>query len=189
MAMKENQHVKPIIDVIAGTVTFQTKGYADDLVLHMNKLHPDIVKRAALVGFAQVRVVDAAAVELTDEDGNVIPAEDRIATKRENMARLIAHYETGTDQWTLRVGMGGGKSITIEAIAEIKGVTYEQAQEWVADYATKGKDDKGKAFKDQKACLAYLRKGERVARKVEEIRAKRTPAPKVDADKALDELK
>lgn len=180
-AMKENQHVQPIIADDFSTVTFRTRGHPD-LVLHMDKLHADIIRRAAAVGFAQVRIVDAAAVGLTDAEGNIIPEATRIAMKHENMAALIEHYETGTAEWS-RVGSGGGgKSITIEAIAAIKGMEYDQVEAEVADFAAK------KYEGDTKKALAFLRTGARVAAKIEELRKARMPAPKVDADAALDEL-
>lgn len=180
--MKDNQHVKPVIDVAAGTVTFAVKGH-DDLVLHMDKLHPDIVKRAALVGMAQVRIVDAAAVGMTDDEGNIIPEDDRIALKHSRMAALVEHYETGTAEWS-RVGTGGGgRSITVEALARVVFAgDYERAESAVADYAAKKFDG------DTKKALAHFREGKRVMDAMAAIRAERTGPAKVDADAALDEL-
>lgn len=187
--MKENQQVRPVIADDFSKVTFEIRG-REALVLDMGKLHPDILRRAAAVGMAQVRIVDAAAVSMTDDDGNILPEEVRIDTKRANMARLIEHYESGTAEWTLQSGGGGGnRSITIEAIAAVRGIDYEAAKAEVAKYAENGKDDKGKAFGgDTKKALAYLRKGARVAAKIDEIRAARMPKPVIDADAALNEL-
>lgn len=179
--MKDNQHVRPVIDVTAGTVTFEVKG-RDALVLHADKLHPDILKRAALVGMAQVRIVDAAAVGMADDEGNIIPEADRLGMKYKRMADLIAHYESGTQEWS-RVGNGGGgRSITIEAIARVRGVEYDVAKDEVAIFAAEKYDG------DTKAALAFLRTGARVSAAIEAIRKERMPAPKVDADAALDEL-
>ncbi len=181
MAMKENQHVQPVIDIAAGTVTFNVKDRTP-LVLHADKLHPDIKLRAALVGMAQVRIVDAAAVPAADADGNIIPEAKRLDLKHANMAELIEHYETGTAEWS-RVGQGGGgKSLTIEAIARVQSKTYEQVEADVAEFAKK------KHAGDTKKALAFLRTGERVMKAMEAIRAERTPAAKVDADAALDEM-
>lgn len=189
MALKENQHVQPVIDVEAGTVTFLTKGMPDQ-VLDINKCHPNIIKRAALVGMAQVRIVDRAAVGMADDDGNIIPEDERIRMKHERMGVAIAHYESGIDQWKLNVsGVGGGKSITIEAIAQVQGIDYDTAKANVEKFAETGKDGKGRAFGgDTKKALAFLRTGARVSAAMEEIRKKRLPAPKVDADAALAEL-
>lgn len=181
--MKENQHVKPVVDVEAGTVTFQVKGH-NDIILDIAKLHPDIVKRAALAGMAQVRIVDAAAVGMADDEGNIIPEADRIALKYTRMEELVNHYHTGTSEWS-RKGTGGGGfgSITVEAIARVLGMEYAEAEIEVSKYAEK------KFGGDTKKALAHFRQGSRVAKAMQEIRAERAPAPKLDADAALDELK
>lgn len=179
--MKENQHVQPVIADDFSSVVFNVKG-RQSLTLDLTKLHPDIIRRAAAVGMAQVRIVDAAAVPAADEDGNIIPEARRLDMKRERMAALIEHYETGTAEWSRMGTGGGGKSITVEAIASLKGIEYDQAEAYVADFAAK------KYEGDTKKALAFLRQGERVAAKIEEIRKSRMPAPKVDADAALDEL-
>lgn len=179
--MKDNQHVKPIIDIEAGTVTFQIKGM-DDLVFNISKVHPNLVKRAALVGFAQVRIVDSAAIPMTRKDGSIIPEAERIATKRENMEELIEHYESGTELWSRVSEGGGGKSITVEAIARVKGMTYEEAEAEVAAFAEK------KYEGDTKKALAFLRQGARVMAAMDAIKAERTKPAVVDADAALDEL-
>lgn len=180
--MKENQHVKPVIDVEAGQVHFEVKGMAT-LTLNMTALHADVVKRAAMVGMAQVRIVDAAAIPAADDDGNIIPEAVRLAMKHEKMAALIAHYESGTAEWSrVSAGGGGGKSITIEAISAIQGKPYDDVKADVAAFAEK------KYGGDTKKALAFLRTGSRVAEKIEEIRKSRLPAPKVDADEALAEL-
>ena len=180
--LKENQHVKPVIDAAAGTVTFAVKGH-DAMVLDMARLHPDIIRRAALVGMAQVRIVDAAAVGMTDDEGNIIPEDERIALKASRMAALIEHYHTGTAEWS-RVGTGGGgKSITVEAIARVMyDGDYEKAEASVAEYAAK------KFEGNTKKALAHLRDGKRVQEAIAAIRAERATAPKVDADEALAEL-
>ena len=178
--MKENQHVQPVVDVEQGTVTFRVKGHSD-IVLDMGKLHPSIVKRAAMVGMAQVRIVDAAAVGVADDDGNILPVADRIAMKHANMAALVDHYQTGTEEWSRVGGGGGGRSITIEAIARVKGCDYDSAKAMVERHAATMKVDTKKA-------LANLRQARAVAEAINAIRAERAPAAKVDADAALAEL-
>lgn len=179
--MKENQSVMPIIADDFSTVTMRVRG-KPDIVLDMTKLHPSIIRRAACAGMAQVRIVDAAAVPAADKDGNIIPAEERLTLKHERMAALVAHYMTGTDQWSRVSEGGGGKSITVEAIARVKGWTYEQAEAEVEKMADKNHGG------DTKKALAFLRGGKAVSEAMAAIRAERAPAPKVDADKALAEL-
>ena len=103
--MKVNQQVKPIINMESGTVTFEVKGHSP-IVLHMDKVHPDNVRRAGFVGMAQVRIVDAAAIGRVDEAGNIIPEAQRTSTKHERMSKLVAHYESGSPEWNVK-GEGG----------------------------------------------------------------------------------
>ena len=181
-ALKENQHVQPVVDTENGTVTFRTRGMPD-LVLHWNKLHPKVQMRAGLAGMAQVRIVDAAAVGVADrKTGAIIPEGERIELKHERMARLVAHYESGTEDWSRVSEGGGGRSITVEAIARVKGMTYEVAEaecERIADLHHGG---------DTKKALAFLRGAGAVQKEMAVIRAERTKAPVLDADKALEEL-
>lgn len=181
--MKENQHVKPIIDLEANKVSFEVLGHST-LTLDLSKVHPDNVKRAALVGFAQVRVVDAAAVGMEDDEGNIIPAAERIAMKHARMKALIEHLESGTAEWSRRgTGDGSGaRSITIEAIAQVKGWTYEVALAEVDKYAA------AKFGGKRKDCLSHMRKAADVGVAILAIRAARMPTPKIDADNALAEL-
>lgn len=180
--MKENQSVKPVVNVDAGTVTFEVKGMSP-LVLEMSRLHPDIIKRAALVGMAQVRIVDAAAVGRADEDGNLIPEGDRLQTKYDRMAALIEHYHSGTAEWSRRAEGGGGRvALALEALAELKGMSVEKAEEGLKDFAAK------KFNNDTKEALKYLAQGERMQKKILEIRTRRAGAGKVDADQALSEI-
>lgn len=103
--MKENQSVKPIINMEAGIVTFEVKGHPA-IVLHLDKVHPDNIRRAGFVGMAQTRIVDAAAIGRTDDKGNIIPEADRIATKHARMLKLVEHYESGSPEWNVK-GEGG----------------------------------------------------------------------------------
>lgn len=118
--MKSNQQVEPIIADDFSSVTFKVEGHPD-LVLDMNKLSPEIVRRAACVGMAQVRIVDAAAIGAADKAGNIIPKDERIAKKHAQMAALIAHYESGTTEWS-RVKTAGPKGgFLFEALCKLYG--------------------------------------------------------------------
>jgi hypothetical protein len=181
--MKENQHVQPVVNLESNTVTFRVKGH-NDIVLDVTRLHPDILRRAAMVGMAQVRIVDAAAVGMTDDEGNILGEEERIQMKYDRMEALVLHYHTGTSEWSRR-GTGGegfGKSLTIEAVARVKGIDYEAAKEMIAKYAEK------KFGGDTKKTLAKLREGAEVAKAMLEIKAERLPKAKADADEMLEEM-
>lgn len=181
--MKTNQHVKPIINVDAGTVVFNVKGHGD-ITLDIAKLHPDIVRRAALAGMAQVRIVDAAAIGMEDDDGNIIPEADRIAMKHAAMLELVEHYHTGTSEWS-RKSSGGGvgaRSITIEALAKTMSCDYDTAKAQVVKRAEA-------AFGgDTKKALAKLRESATIQKAILALRAERMPAAKVNADTELDAL-
>lgn len=180
--MRENQQVQPMISDDFQRVEFMIADGAEPLVLHMDRLHPDIIRRAAAVGMAQVRIVDAAAVSRANDDGELKTKEEILAEKRSKMADLIAHYETGTEEWSrVRTGGGGGKSLTVEAIARVKGVTYETALEWVDKHAEKTGIDRKKA-------LAKLREARAVADAMRQIRDERAPKPKADSNALLEEL-
>lgn len=118
--MKENQTVKPIIADDFSAVSFEVRGL-DTLTLTMSKLHPDIIRRAACVGMAQVRIVDAAAIPAARKDGTIIPADERTAMKHAAMARLIEHYETGTDKWSRVSEAGPTGGYLFEALCEMYG--------------------------------------------------------------------
>lgn len=124
------------------------------------------------------RFVDSAA--LSKDTSNGAPASPR--EKWEAMKELVDFYHEGGEIWA-RTGTGEGqKSITVEAIAKVKGLTFEQAEAEVTAFAAKRYEG------DTKKALAFLRTGERVMAAMDEIRKARMPAAKVDADQALAEL-
>lgn len=190
--MRENQHVQPIIDETKGTVTFKFAFGQPDYVFDINKCDPSIIARAALAGMAQVRLVDRAAVSMTDDEGNIIPEAERVNIKRSRIVELGDHYMTGSTEWSIAGSGGGGRSITIEAIARVKETDYDTAKAYVEQFASVKRrmpDGKEMSFGgDVKKALAYLRTGKAVSEAIAQIRAERMPAAKLDADAALAEL-
>jgi len=151
------------------------------------KAHEDCRKRAEVHGWIQ-RLSDRAAKPRDTETGRPATPQD----KYDAIAELVAHYMSGTGDWSMSGQGGGGKSITIEAIARLRGVDYATAEEFVAKYASakrKMPDGTEMSFGgDTKAALAFLRDGKRVQEAIAAIRAERAPKAKVDADEALEEL-
>lgn len=184
--MKANQQVQPIINELTNTITFAIGDGGEALVLDMSKVHPAIIARAALVGMAQVRIVDAAAVGAADKDGTIRTPAERMALKRQRMAALIAHYESGSDQWSIRAT--GGTSapdvgITMEAVSNVMG--------WaMSDTAAKLDKLAEKRGVERRKLLADLATDEKVAAEMDRIRAeRRAKAPKkVDAVALLSEI-
>ncbi len=178
--MKDNQQIKPVVSEDFSKVTFEMRGMAD-LVLDMSKLHPDIIKRAACVGMAQVRIIDAAAVSRADADGNVRSAGEMLTLKRERMEALVAHYTTGTSEWSQKRAAGGGGT------KDTSGITLQAMLRVWPD-----KDCEGLAFKletkrgiSRKEAYAEFAKTKEVAAAIAAIKAERAT---VSADDLLDEM-
>jgi len=160
----------------AGLITVTVLG-AGIVTFDPSKVHASNRIHAEFHGWKQ-RLSDAAAMSRDTDSGKPATPGDKEAAIRE----LADFYMTGAAEWS-RVGTGGGgKSLTIEAIAAIKGVTYEVAEAEVVKFAT------AKYEGDTKKALAFLRTGAKVSAAMDEIRKARMPAPKVDADEALAEL-
>jgi hypothetical protein len=160
----------------SGAIRFDVLG-AGSVTFDPTKADPSNRTYAETHGWVQ-RISDAAAISRDPETGKPASPADKLAA----MQTLVDHYESGSEEWS-RVGQGGGgKSLTIEAIARIKGMAYDVAEAECAKFA------EAKFGGDSKKALAYLRTGERVAREMEAMRRERAPAPKIDADKALDEI-
>lgn len=120
--MKPNQIVGYTIE--GDIITFNVKGQTL-LTLDVTKVHPDNQRRAMFGGLAQVRVVDMAAVDRADKDGNLLHEDVRTRMKWERMKRCIEHLESGAPVWRI-----GGKekvdvadhTLTVRAIAQVKGL-------------------------------------------------------------------
>lgn len=175
--MKTNQMVEPTIAEDFSSVSFAVRGLAT-LTLDMGKLHGDIVRRAACVGMAQVRIVDAAAVSRTDKNGKLRTADEMIALKHERMSALIAHYETGTAEWSrVREASGARGGYLFEALCEM----YEgkQTPEQVREFLD--------ALSDKEQ--AALRDDDTVAPVIAKIKKARSEGqPKVDTGSLLGKL-
>jgi hypothetical protein len=178
--MKDNQQIKPVVSDDLTKVTFEIRG-ADSLVLDMTKLHPDIIRRAACVGMAQVRIIDAAAVGRDDGAGGVRSASEMLTLKRERMAALVSHYMTGTDEWNRKRAAGGG------ATKDTSGITLQAMRRVWPD-----KDCEGLALKletkrgiTRKEAYAEFAKTKEVAAAIAAIKAERAT---VSADDLLDEM-
>lgn len=168
--MKENQSVKPVIDMAQGSVVFEVRNHTP-LRLDMAKVHEDNVKRAAFVGMAQVRIVDAAAVPVQDSKGNLRTPAQRDELKYNRMKALIDHYESGSALWSPKAQAIGPVDKS-ELIREaLKRLNVPEAK--IADM--------------DKAKLAFLATGKAVATMMLTIASERVVAV-VDADAELDAL-
>lgn len=177
--MKENQSVKPIIEMDKDQIVFEVRNKTP-LILHMDKVHVDNIKRAAFVGMAQVRIVDAAAVGMADKDGRIISATERQDMKYNRMKALIEHYESGTPEWSRKgVGAPDKSAIILRALAQVRGAEVAE----VLDLATKYAEAKHAG--DLKKALRVLAQDPKVAQAVTAIE---TAGARLDADSELDEF-
>lgn len=177
--MKSNQQIDPVVDVQAGTVTIAIADGLPPIVFEASKCAPSIMARAALVGMAQVRLIDAAAIGMTDKKtGAIIPAEQRLAMKRERIQALVDHYHTGTEEWSrVREASGVRGGFLFEALCEM----YEgkQTPEQVRAFLD------GLTDKEQ----AALREDDEVVPVIARIKAKRNEGqPKLDTKGILGKL-
>lgn len=150
---------------------------AGEVKLEMGNLSTAILERAAIHGMIQ-RISDAAALGRDTETGASASPRDKL----EAMRKLVEYYQSGTEEWKRSgSGEGGGNSITLEAVAQVKGWTYEQAEAEVAKAATK-------RGIEVKKVLAELRGAKAIREAIEAIRAKRAGPVKADADALLAEM-
>lgn len=180
---KANSIITSKYDEARNVLVFTVLGQGD-VELDLNKVSAANLARAAIHGMNQ-RIPDAAAIGMTDKDGEIIPKDERTRIKYERMNDLCRFYESGTEEWGRKraEGEGSGKSLTIEAIARVKGLTYEEAEALVqrhADTVLKG---------DRKKALAQLRQAQKVVEAMAAIRSERdAKRATVDADSILDGL-
>ncbi len=178
--MKDNQMISPIISDDFNIVTFEIKGQPS-LILNMSKLHPDVVRRAACVGMAQVRIIDAAAVSRADSDGTIRTSSEMLELKRSKMADLIDHYMTGTSEWNRKRAAGGGAS------KDVSGITLQAMKRVWPD-----KDCEGLAFRmeqkrgiSRREAYAVFAQTREVAAAIAAIKSERS---NVSADDLLAEM-
>jgi len=134
----------------------------------LTAVHGDIRHHAFVHGMIQ-RISDAAAISRDPETGEPATAQDKF----DAMQRLVAHYESGTPEWSRRAAPGegnkGGLLFKALCIMSAETKTPEDIKAWMA----------GKT----KAQLAALRATERVAAIIATLRP-----DSGNADELLDEL-
>jgi primosomal protein N' len=118
--------------IINGLLRFTFDG-APDLVFDPAKAHAAVREQAQMHGWLQ-RLGDAGAIDREQKDGTVLKVTD--AMRRERIAALVAHYESGTDQWNLRAPAAPRLNPQITALAAALGKTYAEAEAWLADKIT-----------------------------------------------------
>jgi hypothetical protein len=181
-AKEQVKQIVPEISEDLTRVTFNIRG-ADPLVLDMTKLHPDIIRRAACAGMAQVRIIDAAAVQRADGEGGVRSDAEMLRIKRERMGALIEHYMTGTSEWSAKrstsgAGGGAGKEAGLTLAAMGRVWPERDCEELVAGVMAK-------RGIERKAALALFAGTKEVAAAMAVIKSERAS---VSADRLLAEI-
>lgn len=180
---KANSIITSVLATDGNNITFLVRGHTDaPLVLDLTKVSADNMRRAALHGFNQ-RIPDGAAIGAADKDGNIVPAAERDALKHSRMAALVAHYNSGTAEWSRKVEGGtrdtGG--IELRAIAAIQGTDVPTMRERVKVQAEK------LGIGEKEYLNGIVNGSKAVQAKIAEMRA--AVAPAFDADEALKALK
>lgn len=126
-------HTAAVTDQGYNEITFTVRG-AGQVTVDFEMLHPTIVARAAVHGMIQ-RISDAAAISRNTENGLAATPADKLLA----MEKLVAHYHSGTDQWS-RVQSGGPKGgLLFKALCEMYGddKTPEEIREFLDSLSDK----------------------------------------------------
>lgn len=160
-------------EVNGNVILFHVAG-AGTLALDLSKVHADNVQRGAVHGFIQ-RVSDGAAMSRDPDSGKPATAADKAA----RMAAIIAHYESGAADWSMR-GQGTGdtggllfRALVRYAITD-KGASDGDARKWAKGIMDSTDKDEKKALILSKSIKPHA----------DAIRAEAMP----DADATADEL-
>lgn len=161
----------------AGGITFIVYGIGE-LRVDYADLSPEVKAHAMFHGLKQ-RITDAAALERDPVTGKSATAQEKF----DEMARLVAHYRTGTAEWNTRRAAGdGGESreggITLRALANVQKTDAGTMREKIARMAEK-------QGVSTRAILAKLATQTAVAAEIARLRAQTVA---VDADELLAEL-
>lgn len=170
--LKSNSIITHTVDDEGSAITFHVRG-AGDVTLRLDALHAAIMNRAAVHGLIQ-RISDAAALSRDSETGQPATPQDKL----EAMARLVAHYMSGTDQWS-RVAAGAPKGgLLFKALCRMYegDKTPDEIREFID----------GLSDKEQSG----LRRDEEVSAMIRTIEAEQAKsAPSVDTKSILGKLR
>lgn len=114
------------------TITFTFECDVPPLTFDAARTSAAVREHAIMHGFLQ-RLGDAAAIPKTEENGYTVTE----TMRREAVAELAAHYESGTESWNLRAtsGRAAKQNPAIVALAAALGKTYAEAEAHIANLA------------------------------------------------------
>lgn len=157
-------------------ITFTVSGVGE-LRLEYATLSQTVRDHAVFHGL-KARITDAAALERNPDTGK--PATPQ--AKFDEMARLVAHYQTGTTDWSIRREGGGGENreggVTLRALANVQKTDISTMREKVERMAEKNGTT-------TRAILAKLATQSAVAAEIARLKSATVA---IDADELLAEL-
>lgn len=177
--MKDNQQINPVVAADGMSIEFELRGLPS-LKFDLRKVSEINRNRAAAVGFADVRIVNAAAISRNAPDGSVRSAAEMLKLKREKMEALIQHYESGTTEWRVKRASGG-------TTRDTSGITLQAMQRVWPDKdceALAGQLEQKRGISRREA-YAEFAKTKQVAEAIAAIKAERAT---VDSDDLLAEM-
>lgn len=118
--------MKKSINTTDNTITFTFDGL-DAVVFHADQAHDDTRNYAMLHGYA-ARIGDNAAIARKDVPGGKVTE----TMRRDAVMALVAHYESGSAEWETRTARPKAQNSVIAAIAEKRGITYAEAEQFLA---------------------------------------------------------
>ena len=117
--------MKKVINTATRTVEFTFEGL-DPVIFDTTVVSAANRDYAMLHGFA-ARIGDNAAIQKSAENGYRVTE----AMRREAVMELVNHYRSGSQDWSPRAkAKGPAYNPHIQAIAEKRGCTYDEAAAW-----------------------------------------------------------
>lgn len=174
--MRQNQTVTMAVVAAeteggAPSLAFDIKG-AGVVVLNLANVSAANRQYAEIHGWKQ-RIVDAAALSRNTADGKSAAPE----AKRDAIAKLVEHYMSGTDKWTMTAEGGSKGGLLFEALCEMYG--HAKAPSEIREFLD--------ALSDKEA--AALREDDEVRPVIDRLKAARAAAiPEADRVKTKDLL-
>jgi hypothetical protein len=112
-AVKFRENATTSVTRDATAITVHVRGILQPIVLRFAQLSQRVKDEAMGYGM-EVRLTRAAALERDTKSGRSASAQE----KHDAIARLAAHYASGTDAWAMAGGGGGGLSADTRALIE-----------------------------------------------------------------------
>lgn len=166
---KSNSVITYTYDTATNAITYTVLGVGD-LVLNLDQVSPQNRDYAAVHGFGQ-RIPDAAAIARDTETGKSATPQE----KYDAMAKLVAHYNSGTSEWSRvrEAGEGNSGGLLLAALVKMS--------------PTKSKDEIRTWMKSQtRTQLDAMRDTDRVKKVIDSIRP--APSISIDTDALLAEI-